>query len=69
MSNKELTAMFKGYEEYITIKGNGGLYVKDFEGFDDDWNEIEIDLPYIVMERLSACELMGVKVEYASANI
>jgi len=38
-------------------------------GFDEDWDEVEIDLPAIVMERLSVCELMGIKVSYDSADI
>lgn len=69
MSIEELKAMFEGYEEYVEILEDNKIFVHDFNGFDEDWEEDIIELPYIVSERLSACELMGVKVDYESADI
>ena len=69
MKYEELKVMFKGYEDYVEINKDNTLQVHDFMGFDEDWDEIEIDLPAIVMERLSVCELMGIKILYDSADI
>lgn len=69
MSKQELMKMFSNYEAYVTVIDDNKLYIEDFKGFDENWEEIIVDLPAIVMERLSVCELMGVKTEYASADI
>lgn len=68
MTKQELEVMFEGYEEYVEIKENE-LLVLDFEGFDEDWEEIMVDVPDVVFERASACELMGVEVHYTSEDI
>jgi hypothetical protein len=68
MTKEELLNMFKGYEEFVTVQDNE-VYVYDFEGFDDEWEEIMVDVPDIVYERASACELMGVIVRFASEDI
>ena len=68
MTKQELENMFKGYEEYVKISDNY-IYVVDFEGFDDNWNEIMIDVPDVVCERANVCCLMGVEVHYASEDI
>lgn len=69
MSKQDLMKMFGSYEAYVEVVDDNKLYIKDFEGFDENWEEIIVDLPAIVMERLSVCELMGVETEYASADI
>ena len=68
MTKRELEKMFKGYEEYVELSENY-ILVLDFEGFDDNWNEIMIDVPDVVCERANVCCLMGVEVHYASENI
>lgn len=69
MTIKELKNMFEGYEEYVEILSSNKLLVHDFNGFDEDWEENIIELPYIVEERLNMCKLMGVNIEYESADI
>ena len=68
MTKRELEKMFEGYEEYVELSENYVL-VLDFEGFDDNWNEIMIDVPDVVCERANVCCLMGVEVHYASEDI
>lgn len=68
MTKQELEKMFEGYKEYVELSENYVL-VLDFEGFDDNWNEIMIDVPDVVCERANVCCLMGVEVHYASEDI
>lgn len=68
MTKRELEKMFEGYEEYVELSENYVL-VLDFEGFDENWNEIMIDVPDVVCERANVCCLMGVEVHYASEDI
>lgn len=68
MTKQELEKMFEGYEEYVEISDNY-VNVLDFEGFDENWNEIMIDVPDVVCERANVCCLMGVEVHYASEDI
>ena len=68
MSEQELKVMFEGYEEFVEIHDNV-ITVYDFEGFDENWEEIMVDVPDVVFERASACELMGVEVHYTSEDI
>ena len=68
MTKQELENMFKGYEEYVKISDNY-IYVVDFEGFDENWDEIMIEVPDVVCERANTCCLMGVEVHYASEDI
>jgi len=69
MTKKELETMFKGYEEYVDVIRDNEIFVKDFAGFDEDWEEDLIDLPAIVAERIALCDAMGVEVNYESAEI
>lgn len=69
MTKKELETMFAGYEEYVDVIRDDEIYVKDFAGFDEDWEENVIDLPAIVAERIALCGTMGVEVNYESAEI
>lgn len=68
MTKQELEKMFEGYEEYVELSENHVL-VLDFEGFDEEWNEIMIDVPDVVCERANVCCLLGVEVHYASEDI
>ena len=72
MTMKELLEMFEGYEEFVDIwelLGELWITVLNFEGFDENWNEIDIDIPVEVYDRVAACELAGIHVDYASMNI
>lgn len=69
MTIKELKNMFEGYEEYVEILSSNKLLVHDFNGFDEDWEENIIELPYIVEERLNICKLMSINIEYESTDI
>lgn len=68
MTKQELEIMFEGYEDYVEIEENK-LTVLDFEGFDEDWEEIMVDVPDVVYERAAACELMKVQVYFTSEDI
>lgn len=68
MTKQELEKMFEGYDEYVSIAENY-VMVLDFEGFDEEWNEIMADVPEVVIERADVCCLMGVEVHYASEDI
>ena len=72
MTMEELLVMFEEYEELVYIRevhGEIWISVLDFEGFDENWNEIIIDIPMEVCERIAACELAGIHVDYASMDI
>lgn len=72
MTMEELLEMFEEYEELVYIRevrGEIWISVLDFEGFDENWNEIIIDIPMEVYERIAACELAGIHVDYASMDI
>lgn len=72
MTMEELLKMFEGYEEFVDIQellGELWITVLDFEGFDENWNEIDIDVPVEVYDRVEACELAGIHVDYASMEI
>lgn len=72
MTVKEVVKMFEGYEKFVDIYlVNETIWISviDFLGFDENWHEIEQEIPAEVYDRVSACELAGIHVDYTSMDI
>lgn len=72
MTVKEVVKMFEGYEKFVDIYlvyETIWISVIDFLGFDEYGHEIEQEIPIEVYDRVSACELAGIHVDYTSMDI
>lgn len=55
--------------EMVILEKDNSIYVKDFEGFDENWEEIIVEIPDELWEILGQLKELGVKVRYASEDI
>ncbi len=72
MTIKEVVKMFEGYEKFVDIYlvyETIWISVIDFLGFDEYGHEVEQEIPTEVYDRVSACELAGIHVDYTSMDI
>jgi hypothetical protein len=60
----EITTIFAG-----TDREQSWIQIHDFEGFDDDWNEIMIDLPEELDPVLDELKEQGWEIRYDSEDI
>ena len=74
MMTIEMLINFAEYAEIVTIfagtdREQSWIQIHDFEGFDDDWNEIMIDLPEELFPVLAELREQGWEIRYDSEDI
>lgn len=74
MMTIEMLANFTDYVEITTIftgtdREKSWIQIHDFDGFDENWDEIEIELPEEIFPVLAELREQGWEIRYDSEDI